>query len=142
MRVYTGGTFDLFHDGHVNLLRKCSQFGAVTVGINSDKFVEHYKKRKPILNERQRSEIVAACRYVTSVVLHDDVTSSIKVLEYAKPEVIAIGSDWAKKDYYAQLGITQDWLDEKGIQLLYVPYTRNVSTTAIRKAINDCSRNT
>jgi glycerol-3-phosphate cytidylyltransferase len=52
--VYTGGTFDLFHSGHVNLLRRCSEIGTVVVSLNTDEFIEKYKGkgnlqiRKPI----------------------------------------------------------------------------------------------
>jgi hypothetical protein len=53
-------------------------------------------------------------------------------IEIVKPDYIVIGSDWAKKDYYAQMGFTQDWLDERGIGLVYVPYTQTISTTKLK----------
>jgi len=48
------------------------------------------------------------------------------------PDYILIGSDWARKDYYTQMGFDQNWLDERGIVLGYVPYTPGISTTNIK----------
>jgi bifunctional ADP-heptose synthase (sugar kinase/adenylyltransferase) len=56
-----------------------------------------------------------------------------------KPDIVVIGSDWAKKDYYKQMGFTQDWLDENGIGLCYFPYTQNISTTIIKNKISSLS---
>ena len=54
-----------------------------------------------------------------------------------RPNIIAIGTDWCKKDYYAQMNFTQSWLDEKRILLVYLPYTANVSTTEIIKRVKN-----
>jgi hypothetical protein len=48
------------------------------------------------------------------------------------PDYIIIGSDWARRDYYLQMGFTQDWLDQRGIGLIYIPYTEGISTTDIK----------
>ena len=53
-------------------------------------------------------------------------------IEMVGPNYIVVGSDWAKKDYYAQMSFTQEWLDERGIGLVYVPYTQTISSTKIR----------
>jgi hypothetical protein len=57
-------------------------------------------------------------------------------IEMINPDYIVIGSDWAKKDYYKQMGFDQFWLDEKGIGLVYVPYTKAISSTEIKKRLN------
>jgi hypothetical protein len=49
------------------------------------------------------------------------------------PDIIAIGTDWARRDYYAQMGFDQDWLDDRGIALIYIPYTQGISSTAIKE---------
>jgi hypothetical protein len=49
--------------------------------------------------------------------------------------MIIVGSDWARRDYYSQMGFTQDWLDERGIGLCYIPYTLGISTTDLKKRI-------
>lgn len=81
----------------------------------------------------ERRIVLFACRYVTNVFACDG--DSVSTVEAAKPDYLVVGSDWATRDYYAQMGFTQDWLDERGISLVYVPYTRGVSTTEIRGRI-------
>lgn len=133
-RVYTGGTFDCFHPGHVNLLRACSRLGDVTVALNTDEFVAGYKGRKPVMCFEERQTVLFACRYVTNVVACDG--DSVSTVERARPDYLVVGSDWATRDYYAQMGFTQDWLDERGITLCFVPYTRGISTSDIRDRLS------
>lgn len=133
--VYTGGTFDLFHLGHVNLLKRCKEIagdGKVIVSLNTDDFIFQYKNKYPVCSEKERKEVLESCRYVDEVVMNVGGKDSKIAIELAKPNYIVIGSDWAKKDYYSQMGFTQDWLDEKGIGLVYVPYTNTISTTEIK----------
>jgi glycerol-3-phosphate cytidylyltransferase len=133
--VYTGGTFDLFHSGHVRLLRSCSRIADhVIVALNSDEFVERYKGSRPVCCYKDRLEVVRACEYVTKVVCNNEQDSRGLILAN-KANFVVIGSDWAKKDYYAQMGFTQAWLDEHKIQLIYVPYTEHISTTAIKNKL-------
>ena len=134
--VYTGGTFDLFHSGHVNLLNRCKEiageYGSVVVSLNTDEFIEKYKGRPPVCSTDERMAVLEACRYVDHVVLNVGGTDAKIAIEIVKPDYIVIGSDWAKKDYYAQMGFTQDWLDERSIGLVYVPYTKTISSTDIK----------
>jgi hypothetical protein len=53
------------------------------------------------------------------------------------PDIVAIGSDWARKDYYKQMMFDQDWLDENNIMLLYIPYTSGISTTELKERARD-----
>lgn len=133
--VYTGGTFDLFHAGHVNFLRKCSQLGEVVVSLNTDAFVMHYKSAIPVCNYEERKEVLEACVYVSSVIPNEGDSDSKQAILKVNPDIIAIGSDWARKDYYMQMGFTQDWLDENDISLIYIPYTKGISTTRIKKRL-------
>jgi hypothetical protein len=54
-------------------------------------------------------------------------------IDLVGPNYILVGSDWAEKDYYSQMSFDQKWLDDRGIGLIYVPYTKTISSTAIRK---------
>lgn len=54
-----------------------------------------------------------------------------------RPDIIAIGDDWCKRDYYKQMDFTQEWLDERQILLVYLPYTRDISTTDIIKRVKN-----
>jgi glycerol-3-phosphate cytidylyltransferase len=139
LKVYTGGTFDLFHAGHVKFLKRCQQIagirGWVTVSLNTDEFIYEYKKVKPILSYEERFEVLSSCKFVDYVVPNIGGADSKPAIVECEPDVIAIGSDWARKDYYAQMQFTQDWLDGNKIQLIYVPYTNGVSSTDIKARI-------
>lgn len=136
--VYTGGTFDLFHSGHVNLLKRCKEIagnGIVVVSLNTSEFIEKYKGVAPVCSDEERFAVVSACMYVDEVVWNVGGQDSKIAIEMVSPDYIVIGSDWAKKDYYKQMGFDQEWLDERGIGLVYVPYTKTISSTDIKKRL-------
>lgn len=131
--VYTGGTFDLFHAGHVNFLRQCKSIGdTVIVSLNTDEFVQRYKKTKPIISFEDRKVILESCKYVSQVIPNVDGEDSKPSIVKVKPDFIVVGSDWAKKDYYSQMNFTQEWLDLNNIILIYIPYTEGISSTLIK----------
>ncbi len=138
--VYTGGTFDLFHAGHVNFLWKCSQLGRVVVALNTDEFIEAYKGKGPVCSYEERAAVLLACRWVGDVVPNIDGADSRTSIDMVGPDIIAIGTDWARKDYYSQMGFTQDWLDERDISLIYIPYTHTISTTKLKARSADRNR--
>jgi glycerol-3-phosphate cytidylyltransferase len=135
--VYTGGTFDLFHSGHVNLLKRCKEVagkdGKVVVALNTDAFIFEFKNKTPICSEEERYEVLMACKYVDEVVMNVGGRDSRISIDLVGPNYILVGSDWAEKDYYSQMSFDQKWLDDRGIGLIYVPYTKTISSTAIRK---------
>jgi glycerol-3-phosphate cytidylyltransferase len=134
--VYTGGTFDLPHPGHYRLLERASHFGLVVIALNTDEFISSYKGKPPVLSYEEREEILLACKWVHQVVPNIGGTDSTISIDSVKPDYVVIGSDWAKKDYYKQMGFTQDWLDERGIGLIYLPYTKGISSTDIKKRMS------
>lgn len=130
--VYTGGTFDLFHAGHVRFLRLCAEIGCVTVAVNTDEFVSKYKGRSPVIGLNDRIAVLKACRWVSCVVVNECGEDSKVAIEKVDPDIIAVGSDWQKKDYCKQMGFTLDWLSEKKIELVYLPYTVGISSSLIK----------
>lgn len=136
--IYVGGTFDLFHYGHARFLEQCSKYGRVIVAINTDDFCERYK-RKPVLTLGERIESVAACKWVDEVIVNigdEDSGVTIDTIKDKKVTHIAHGDDWTGDSLIEQLGISQEWLDERGISMLYVPYTKGISTSDIIGRIN------
>lgn len=133
--VYTGGTFDLFHSNHAAFLERCADFGSVVVSLNTDEFITAYKGKPPVMTYNERKAVLEACRWVDEVIPNIDGADSRTAIESVNPNLIAIGSDWARRDYHKQMGFTQDWLDERGISLLYIPYGAGVSSTAIKKRL-------
>ena len=137
LTVYTGGTFDLFHSGHSNFLRECAQYGQVIVSLNTDEFIADYKGKPPVIRYADRARVLQSCKYVSKVIPNIGGANSKLAIEQVMPNIIAIGSDWATKDYHAQMGFTQEWLDERLISLLYIPYTPGISTTEIKKRLRN-----
>ncbi len=80
----------------------------------------------------ERTRVLLSCRYVSRVIPNYGGADSTPAIETIAPDLIVVGSDWARRDYYAQMGFTQDWLDERGIGLVYIPYTDGISSTAIK----------
>jgi len=134
--VYTGGTFDLFHAGHVNFLKRCKEIagelGSVVVSLNTDEFIKEYKGKPPIVSFSDRMAVLKACKYVDQVIANSGGADSKPTILQVNPNIVAIGTDWARKDYYKQMQFTQDWLDEKDISLIYIPYTKGISSTEIK----------
>ena len=135
LKVYTGGTFDLFHSGHANFLRQCAEFGEVIVALNTDEFITAYKGKPPVMTYEEREAVLQACRYVSDVVPNTHGTDSKPTILNVEPDLIVIGSDWAVRDYYQQMSFTQDWLNQHNISLCYIPYTQGISTTEIKKRL-------
>lgn len=135
--VYTGGTFDLFHAGHVNFLRQCKQIGErVVVSLNTDDFIKRYKGNDPIVSYEDRKTILLSCKYVDEVIPNTNGEDSKPTILSVRPNFIVIGDDWAKKDYYSQMNFSQKWLDRNNIVLCYIPYTQGISTTDLKKKIS------
>lgn len=135
--LYTGGTFDLFHYGHVNFLKQCSLLcDKIIVGLNTDQFVTEYKS-KPVMTYEERRLSLLSCKYVFDVIPNTFGKDSKPTILSVKPNIIAIGDDWAKKDYYKQMDFTQDWLEENNIVLVYIPYTKGISSSEIKNRIKN-----
>lgn len=134
--LYTGGTFDLLHFGHANFLSQCKRLADhVIVSLNTDEFILRYKKVAPILNFEERKASLLHLPYVDEVIANIGDEDSKPAILKADPDIIAIGDDWAKRDYYKQMGFTQKWLDERDIILLYLPYTRGISTSELKMRV-------
>lgn len=126
MIVYTGGTYDLFHAGHASFLAECRKLagtdGKVVVALNSDAFIATYKARPPVCTYREREAVLRACRHVDEVIPNRVGADSRPTIEEVRPDFIAIGVDWANKDYYRQMSFDQEWLDARGISLVYLTH--------------------
>ena len=136
--LYTGGTFDLLHFGHFNFLKKCKSIcDEVVVSLNTDEFIEQFKGKKPVMSYQERENSLLYCQYVDKVVPNFSGEDSKPSILSTNPSIIAIGDDWAHKDYYSQMNFTQEWLDEKSIVLVYIPYTKGISTTEIKRRLSE-----
>lgn len=135
--LLTIGTFDTPHIGHAAFLRKCEAYADnVLVGINSDEFVESYRHKPPVFSFNERAGLIDTLGYQIFI----NESAGRELIEKVLPDILAIGSDWARKDYYAQIDVGQDFLDRYEISMLYIPYTANISSTMIKGRLSDKER--
>lgn len=138
LRVYNGGTFDLFHWGHVEMLRRCKELagdGELIVAVNTDEFVERYKGKRPVMDLGERIAVVESCRWVDEVVVNYGDEDSRPVILDARADLVVTGSDWIGRDYMKQMSFTQEWLEKNNVGVAFLTYSAGISTTAIRRRL-------
>lgn len=133
---YTDGVYDLFHVGHLNMIETArKQCEYLIVGVHSDEIVNQYKHRYPIIAEAERARIIGSIKGVDKVVIND-VRDKLTLLERYHFNVVFIGDDWKGTDRWNNF---EKILGERNVDVVYVPYTRGISTTDIKKRILDIS---
>lgn len=141
LRIYNGGTYDLFHSGHVEILRRLKHMagsgGLVIVALNTDEFVEMFKGSKPIMSYEERFKVISSCKYVDLVVENYGGPDSRQVILDTKADFVITGTDWSDRDYMKQMGFTREWLEEHNVGFGFLPYTDGISSTDIKKRIID-----
>lgn len=134
---YTTGVFDLFHIGHLNILKKAKeQCDFLIVGVSTDELVKEYKNKIPIIPFQERIEIVKSIRFVDKVVPQ---LSMDKYVAWEKEHfnVIFHGDDWKNSDMYNEI---ENKLRAVGVDFVYFPYTKGTSSTILKEAINKIDR--
>lgn len=131
VRVFTSGSFDLFHIGHLNILERSAALGdELIVGVSTDELIQHYKGMPPIIPFEQRIRIVSSLKCVTKVVKQVKLTE-VAQLKEEDIDIVTIGDDWENK-YLEGL----EWMKQQsGKKVVYFPYTPGISTTGIKKRI-------
>ncbi|MFK7828834.1 MAG: adenylyltransferase/cytidyltransferase family protein [Congregibacter sp.] len=137
MIVYTVGTFDLLHVGHIALLEYCNSLGDIlAVGVASDRVVNSYKPNVPVIPLRQRMEMLKALRCVDIVRSYDELeyVSGCKELN---ADIFVIGEDWGSKPHNVAV---ESYLKSAGKQINQVLYSPRTSSTRIKKDVVAQSR--
>jgi glycerol-3-phosphate cytidylyltransferase len=123
--ILTYGTFDLFHIGHVRMLKRLKNIGdKLIVGISTDEFNE-VKGKKSFFSYEERSEIVSSCKFVDGIFPENKWDQKKNDIIRFNANVFAIGDDWKGK--FDDLGIV--------CEVLYLPRTEDISTTDIKKSL-------
>ena len=126
---YTTGVFDLFHIGHLNILRRAKeQCDYLIVGVSTDELCLSYKHKKPIVPFEERKAIIEAIRYVDQVVpqFDRDKFSAWKKLHFNR---LFVGNDWKGSPLFDDL---ERQFDAVGVEIIYFPYTKGVSSSQLR----------
>ena len=129
--VYTAGTWDLFHKGHLNLIRKSKMYGGkLIVGVSTDELVFSYKRIKPFISFEERFEIIQSLKYVDLAVRQTKLID-IEHLKLFNVDVVTIADSWKGK--YIE-GI--DWMSKQENKfVVYLQYTKGISSSIIRERI-------
>ena len=134
---YTTGVFDLFHIGHLNLLKNAKGLcDKLVVGVTVDELVA-YKGKKAIIPFEERLEIVKSCRYVDAAIPQYDM-DKLKVCKKIGATVLFVGDDWYGTEKWNEY---EKEFAKEGIKIIYFPYTRNISSTILTKAIKGNNAN-
>ncbi|MDR2494480.1 MAG: adenylyltransferase/cytidyltransferase family protein [Spirochaetaceae bacterium] len=130
---FTSGSFDMFHIGHLNLIRRARErCDKLIVGLNSDEFIYSYKHKYPIIPEADRKEILSACRYVDEVIIKD-IPDCFGVWEKYRYDKLFIGSDYRGSKQYTELDTL---LKQVNAEVVILPYTESISSSILRKKID------
>lgn len=129
---YTDGVYDLFHVGHLNMINTAKEHCEyLIVGVHGDEVVKEYKHHVPIINENDRRKIVASIKGVDEAVINQ-FRDKLKLWELYHFDVVFIGDDWKGTERWNQF---EKVLGKFGVDVVYVPYTKGISTTEIRRKI-------
>ncbi len=129
---YTDGVYDLFHVGHLNMLQTAKKLCEyLIVGVHGDDVVEEYKHHKPIIQENERKRIIESIKGVDQVEINR-FRDKLKLWELYHFDVIFIGDDWKGTERWNNF---EKVLAEYGVDVVYVPYTKGISTTEIKERI-------
>lgn len=126
---YAQGVYDMFHIGHLNLLNKAKeQCDFLIVGINSDCLVQQYKNKIPVIPEEERAEIVRNIKAVDECIIVNTLDKK-EILKQVSFNVIFIGDDWKENERWIN---TKKELAEIGVDVVFLPYTKGISSTILR----------
>ena len=125
---YTTGVFDLFHIGHLNILRRAKEkCDKLIVGVTTDELLQVYKNKRPIIPFEERISIVKAIKYVDKAVPQEDM-DKISHWEKLKFNVVFVGDDWQNTDKWNKI---ESDFNDIGVDVVYFPYTKGTSSTLI-----------
>lgn len=129
---YTTGVFDMFHIGHLNILRRAKeQCDYLIVGVSTDELVKEYKNKTPIIPFEERAEIVRSIDCVDKVIpqVNRDKYEAWKELKF---DVMFVGDDWKGKPLFMKV---EDDFRKVGVEVVYFPYTKDTSSTILREKL-------
>lgn len=129
---YTTGVFDMFHIGHLNILRRAKEHcDYLIVGVSTDDVVESYKHHKPIITYEQRAAIVAAIKYVDEVVPQTTMDKT-DFLKHRHFDVMFHGDEWKGTELYNNY---EKEFAKYGAKIEYLSHTEGISSSMLREII-------
>ena len=134
---YTQGVFDMFHIGHLNLLKQAKELcDILIVGVNSDELVRNYKHKSTIIDENQRVNIISSIRYVDKAVIVNTL-DKVAALKKFKFDALFIGDDWKGNSRWIE---TEKIMKDNGVDLVYLSRTQGISSTELRTKLDEMDK--
>jgi D-beta-D-heptose 7-phosphate kinase/D-beta-D-heptose 1-phosphate adenosyltransferase len=132
--VFTNGCFDLFHYGHLHLLEQARRYGNLIVGLNSDASIKKFKDpSRPIINERQRAEILQAIHVVKHVIIFDEKVPR-NLIAQIEPDFIVKGVEYTPDELEYMTGLAL-----RKPEIITIDKIPEISTSTIIKVIKECT---
>ena len=129
---YTAGVFDLFHIGHLNILKRAKEnCDFLIVAVSTDELVQQYKNKTPVICYEERAEIVKAIKYVDMVVPQEN-RNKVEALEKYNFDKMFVGDDWKGTELFMSL---EPIFKEHGAEIVYFPYTKGTSSTFLKETL-------
>lgn len=126
---YTQGVYDMFHIGHLNVINNAKKYcDYLIVGINSNQLVEDYKHKTPVIDEKEREQIVANLKSVDECIIVNTLDKE-EICKKYNINAVFIGDDWKGSDRWNK---TEKTLKKIGVDVVYLPYTDNISSTGLK----------
>ena len=131
---YTTGVFDLFHIGHLNIIKKAKeQCDFLVVGVSTDELVEREKNKIPFIPFSERMQIVESVKYVDKVVPQYN-KNKMEAWERIKFNRMFVGSDWQGTPQWQSY---EEQFSKIGVEIIYLPHTDGISSTILEKRWKD-----
>ena len=131
---FTTGVFDLFHIGHLNILKNAKSIcDKLIVGVSTDDLVQTYKHKVPVIPFTERLEIVRSIKFVDSVVAQENMDKMV-LWEKLKYDIMFVGDDWQKTEKWQEI---ENKFEILGVKIVYFPYTKGTSSTKINNILDD-----
>lgn len=130
---YTTGVFDMFHIGHLNILKRTKeQCDYLIVGVSTDELCKSYKKKEPIIPYEERKAIIEAIKYVDEVIPQID-RNKFAAWQRIGFDIMFVGDDWKNSPLFTEL---EKKFKDVGVKIVFFPYTKTTSSTILREKLD------
>ena len=129
---YTTGVFDLFHIGHLNLLKNAKGMcDKLIVGVTTDELMLEYKKKKAVIPFEERIEIIRSIKYVDAAIAQESM-NKFEAWKKLKFDIMFVGDDWYQSEKWKKY---EAEFKKVGVRIIYFPYTKGTSSTLINSVL-------
>ena len=130
---YTQGVYDMFHIGHLNMINRAKEYCEyLIVGVNADTLVQSYKNKTPVINEKDRVQIVGNIKAVDQSIIATTLDKK-QMMDKLNFDVIFIGDDWKGNPRWEE---TEIELAKYDVDVLFLPYTSNISSSMLKLEVD------